>query len=285
MTNSVNNSGWVMIEKAEVFASVVSSDVWKSKIFCHLSPKDLTRASLVCKQWFQWISDDAVWRHFDVNALFPKIKIECMDAEFWKTFVNFAKLDEMEIDLSTAPAITKRQIIGALARIKGAATATIVTMPQGYSTAKLQKLMKLYKEGEQIKMTVHSDPSFWRNGIEDTCVKKPYTFVAVSDYKGKGEDIYITEIERAVQTSGLELAQILEITTLNFFRAISSDGKPPTYVPYAICTERGRFFPFALFHRSVYVETEAMPHMMHIDYAEATLFSGSCTNFVGVKRF
>ena len=208
-----------------------------------------------------------------------------MDAEFWKKHVNFVNLDEMKIDLSNAPGITKRQIIGAMARVKGTATATIVTMPQGYSTGKLLKIMKLYKEGAQIKMNVHPDPTFWGKGIEDTSVEKPYTFVAVSDYKGKGEDIYITEIEKAVQTSGLELAQILEVTTLNFFRALSSDGKPPTYVPYAICTERGRFFPFALFHRSVYVETEEMPHTIHINYAEATLLSGSCTNFVGVKRF
>ncbi len=41
-------------------------DVWKFNIFSDLSYKDLARDSRVCKEWHRWISDDAVWRHFDV---------------------------------------------------------------------------------------------------------------------------------------------------------------------------------------------------------------------------
>jgi hypothetical protein len=259
-------------------------DVWKFHIFSDLSLKDLARSSRVCKEWHRWISDDAVWRHFDVNALFPKIKIECMDAKFWQKHVNFVNLDEMKIDLSNAQAITKRQIIGALARVKGAATATIVTMPQGYSTGKLIKLMKLYKEGAQIKMNVHPDPTFWGKGIEDTYVKKQYTFVAISEHR-KNESFQLWEIEGEVKKSGLELAQIVEVATLNFFRTLGSESEPATYAPYAITTERGRYFPFTRFHRCVYVTNETVTHVLHVDCSRDAIFHGSGGKFFGVKRF
>ncbi len=185
---------------------------------------------------------------------------------------------------SNAPVITKRQIICALARIKGAATATIVTMPQGYSTGKLRTLMKLYKKGKQIKMNVHADPTFWGKGIEDTRVEKPYTFVAVSDHR-KDESFQLGEIEGEVKKSGLELAQIVEVATLNFFRAISSESELATYAPYAITTERGLYFPFTRFHRCVYVKNEKVPHVIQVLCSRDSVLLGSGGNFFGVKRF
>jgi hypothetical protein len=176
-----------------------------------------------------------------------------MDAEFWEKHIP-AKC------AFHAPAISKRQIIAALARIKGAATASIVSMPQGYSTAKLKKLMKIYKGGVQITMNLHADPTFRKKGIENTQVLTPYTFVAVSDYKDEDKDFCIPEIESAAKNFGLELAT-------------------------AICTERGQRFPWTVFHRCVYVTQEVIPHTIHIECVDASFLNRSFINFCGVKRF
>jgi hypothetical protein len=262
----------------QVTLPAVPANIWKFCIFTQLDPASLARSLRVCKQWNEWASDDAVWNRYNLQALFPKITFEFMDAEFWEKHIP-AKC------AFHAPAISKRQIIAALARIKGAATASIVSMPQGYSTAKLKKLMKIYKGGVQITMNLHADPTFRKKGIENTQVLTPYTFVAVSDYKDEDKDFCIPEIESAAKNFGLELAQILEVSTLNFFRAVSSHGNP-TYVPNtAICTERGQRFPWTVFHRCVYVTQEVIPHTIHIECVDASFLNRSFINFCGVKRF
>src|SRR5260221_4939086 len=131
---------------------VLPHQVWKIHIFSNLSLQDLTKSSRVCKQWYEWTSDDAVWRRFDLQALFPKIKIEYMDAEFWERHIPVKCAIH-------APAISKRQIIAALARIKGAATASIVAMPKHYSMENHVKLTQIYQEGQFIQTAVHDAPT------------------------------------------------------------------------------------------------------------------------------
>jgi len=255
----------------------VPADVWVAKIFSQIDRKDLCRASQVCKNWYAWTSNEALWRQFDIHAVFPQIKIEYMDTEFWKNRVNFVGLEAMGINLSKVPGISKRQIIAVLARINGDARATIVTMPKGHSTKKLIALMENYMAGESFTMD-SLDGAF--KPIEDTHVRTPYTFVAVSEYK-KYESTYFKEVYEKVEEHKLKLAYLLELATLNFFRAISSNNAH--YVSPVICTERGPgpFENGSTFHQMADVSSKSLPHRIHLSHAS----DPEKSEFFGVKRF
>jgi hypothetical protein len=119
--------------------------------FSYLSPKDLGLASGVCKRWNHLGKDTVLWNAIDLKQHFPKLEI--IDENFWK---NYVQLDKFELDVSDIAPLNNREIIPLLykfpySQIEADEGMTILTMPRGLFSRKLQRVAKaLAKANEPI---------------------------------------------------------------------------------------------------------------------------------------
>ena len=112
-------------------------DVWK-RVFTFLQIKDFYHASATCRQWRTISSDDNLLMTFDLQELFPSLKI--IDGPVWEKHWD---LKALGLDVSNAPKLDKQKAYFKLKklykpkRIEKCAGVTILTLPKGLSRANL----------------------------------------------------------------------------------------------------------------------------------------------------
>ena len=117
-------------------------EIWK-KVFNLLQLKELYRMGLVCKNWRIISSDDALLMKFDLQELFPSLKI--IDGNVWEKHWD---LKALGLDISNAPVLDQREAYFRLKKlytpglIENNAGVTILTLPKGLSRANLPKVFR-----------------------------------------------------------------------------------------------------------------------------------------------
>ena len=194
--------------------------------FGFLSPEDLARASLVCKDWRAFASTNRLWQVFDLSKVCPSLKI--IDEAVWERHVDLAALG---LDASGAPAIDKRALLPFIkklsSQVESDAGVTLLTMPKGLTLNKLIRLVAAPKLGPATQFQW-----IWPRIVEvlgNVAVDKTYTLAMTNSVLKDRSNKTIDAQRVLVQKNGGELPGFLPAATLAFLTYVSSpEEQPPT---------------------------------------------------------
>lgn len=152
--------------------SIVPRDV-VLLIFRFLSPEDLCRVCLICRQWNQLASNEALWNAFVLKKIFPRLAI--IDKTVWETCADLTK---MGLEIKEATLFNKSTFI-ALKRMFTSLREympsgetydiTLLTMPKSLTLKKLKQLIESREHSSDI-LRIQSDilDEFGDISVEET---------------------------------------------------------------------------------------------------------------------
>ncbi len=223
------------------FSSILSPELILN-IFSYLPPKDLARAGRVSKDWKEFTSDPLLWKAFDVKKLFPNLSI--FDEKAWPIYFN---LTEFGLSVEDTPKADYRFDIPVLYtlfksnRIRPSGL-TILTIPEGLSLCKLEKMASSLQFGNPTKIDFIAP--IIRNLYGDITVKRTYRVILTNDILEGTLGFEEMDAKKKIVEEEVkcELPGFLAVATLCIVSYISSPKQTPTSLygkkTYTDCSEQ-----------------------------------------------
>ena len=196
-------------------------------IFKFLEPKDLGRASRVCREWKELASMPSLWKVFDLKKLFPKLSV--IHKGVWEKHVDIVSYG---LSFEGEDRIDRREVIKNLyemfanLEIEGDAGITLMTIPEGHTFNKLVEFAASPKEGNKTGFS-YIAPDLTKQ-FRDDPVKKTYLVALTNSVLKNSRNVMVEKQQNRLTELKCDLPDVLEASTLPILTYISSHEASPT---------------------------------------------------------